>query len=103
MQRQQTVEVQANSWKRPVCNQVSNYPFDICKFGALFLTEPQKGLKGLNLLQTTKGLQKGYKLKRAKFVFCYIPFLFNFEYYIKFHSRFILTIGKHEVQKEFYT
>ena len=45
------------------------------------------------------------KLKGAKFVFCYIPFpaVFYFDYYIWFHSRFILTIGKHEVQKEFYT
>ena len=31
-----TVRIQVNSWKRIVCIQVSNYPFDICKFGALF-------------------------------------------------------------------
>ena len=31
-----TVRIQVNSWKRIVCIQVLNYPFDICKFGALF-------------------------------------------------------------------
>ena len=31
-----TVRIQVKSWKRIVCIQVSNYPFDICKFGALF-------------------------------------------------------------------
>ena len=48
-----TVRIQVDSWKRIVCIQVSNsvsvkrpvsnYPFDICKFGALFpLTDLQQ-------------------------------------------------------------
>ena len=36
LQGQQTVRIQVNSWKRIVCIQVSNYPFAICKFSALF-------------------------------------------------------------------
>ena len=82
----ETARTTQNSQKSIVCIQLSNYPFDMCKFGALFPDNYNK-------------------LKRAKSVFCYIPFptVFNFDCFISFHSRFILTIGKHEVQKEFYT
>ena len=41
-----------NSWKCIVCIQVSNYPFDIWKFGALFSDNYNK-LKGLNLFSAT--------------------------------------------------
>ena len=61
LQGQQTLKIQVNSSKRTVCIQVSNYPFDICKFSALFLTELQglkrakfaTNLKGLNLFSAT--------------------------------------------------
>ena len=35
LQGEQTVRIQVNLWKQIVCIQVSHYPFDICKFGAL--------------------------------------------------------------------
>ena len=62
----ETARKTENSWQHMFCIQVSNYPFDMCKLGALFWDNFNK-------------------LKRAKFVFlgsflCYIPFpaVFNF-------------------------
>ena len=52
-----------------ICIQVSNYTFDICKFGALF-----------ELFYR----QQCNKLKGLNWFFCYIPFppVLNFDYYI---------------------